>query len=1097
MANSPVTGQRQGQPSMAGGIKPRDVAGYVFLPRITNRFADLFFSGFTLFAFFMAQVYRGARLLPESHPYLSAANIGRFGVRDVIGAAASHLVFRKENIDQIIIFFALLIGLILLILQAAIFLIMLASPEASAQGLGNVFGDPVYTGTSVADVGTKQDLAFIMLDRVFGVEGIFNSCISNKNVPCYGIEPKNMVFDTTNTMYKPPAFPWPYHLGLHAMFKLYSLALLMVGALIILYYAVVVVVETAQTGTPFGKRFNTVWAPIRLVLAIGLLIPMGTGLNAAQYITLYVAKFGSNFASNGWLVFQGQTQGAAKNMAGGQALSVQPQEPEVMSMIRFMTVAHACKAMEEILPVADWRPPETKAATPAATPKGGAATPKAGTTSPAPTGTTPAPSGGTPAPTGTTPAPASQPSQVADAQKAQNDAFKCNQNNKNINFEEMSRYRHIDAYLVNSSFDFEKTYKPLAGTSYDDALKFSGSNGIKIRFGDQSCRNVMHSGFIAPLCGEVVLPAVALDSNSAKVVQKGYFELLQYMWGGYGAQGLGKLAETYTNTATEGQSKFTDKLCNKSTLQTILNSGGTPKDVALRARGIEVAVRAHCSAEQQKAILGQIGAYTEADLSKVEQAYRLGAGDPKGTKINSSGSLPLVQNLSGFTIPNDLIVTNIIRNGVKALQEEIATGKKYNISPDAMARGWAAAGVWYNKIAQMNGTLVGAAWGFPAPTAAPRIVQLQAASQALNANTIQSMIQKQGGQNEMISMTSIDKQSVDALVAELNKISNAQELRNAPTGNVFGDIINNLFGIDGLFNMNSPANREAHPLAQLVGVGKGLIEASIRNLTAGVMFGGMGVLTATGAGFAKGMGSESGAAGLEGITGIASSISGLMFTVATITLTAGFILYYVIPFLPFLYFFFAVGNWLKGVFEAMVGTPLWALAHLRIDGQGLPGEAAINGYFMLFEICLRPILIVFGLLASITIFAAMGAVLSEVYQTVIGNLTGANPEAGSSSSIDKLFYTIMYAVVMYMMALSSFKLIDLIPQQIMRWMGTNASTFSDQAGDPAQTLTQYTAIAGSQIVGQVTGGTEKFISGIQAAGRSGGQVAGAAARATS
>lgn len=1083
MANSPVIGQKQGQPSMAGGIKPRDVAGYVFLPRITNRFADLFFSGFTLFAFFMAQVYRGARLLPESHPYLSAANIGRFGVRDVIGAAASHLVFRKENIDQIIIFFALLIGLILLILQAAIFLIMLASPEASAQGLGNVFGDPVYTGTSVGNVGTSQDLAFIMLDRVFGVQGIFNSCISNSNVPCFGIEPKNMIFDTTNTMYKPPSFPWPYHLGLHAMFKLYSLALLMVGALIILYYAVVVVVETAQTGTPFGKRFNTVWAPIRLVLAIGLLIPMGTGLNAAQYITLYVAKFGSNFASNGWLVFQAQTQGAAKNMAGGQALSIQPQEPEVMSMIRFMTVAHACKAMEEILPVADWRPPETKTATPPAAPKGGAATPKAGAA-------TPAPSGGTPAPSGTTPAPSPQPSQTADAQKAQDDAFKCNERNSRIQFEEMSRYRHIDAYLVNSSFDFEKTFKPLMGTSYEDALKFNNGNGIKIRFGDQSCRNVMHSGFIAPLCGEIVLPAVALDSNSAKVVQKGYFELLKYMWGGYGAEGLGKLAETYTNTDTKGQSEFTKKLCDKTALQDILNSGGSPKDLRLRARGIAVAVKANCTSDQEKEILALINAYTDPDLSNVERAYRLGAGDPEGTKINSSGSLPLVQNLSGFTIPNELIVTNIIRNGVVALQKEIADGKKYNISPDAMARGWAAAGVWYNKIAQMNGTLVSAAWGFPAPTAAPRILQLQAASQALNANTIQAMIQKQGGQNEMIAMSSMDKQSVDALAKELSEISNAQELRNAPTGNVFGDIINNLFGIDGLFNMHSPANREAHPLAQLVGVGKGLIEASIRNLTAGVMFGGMGVLTATGAGFAKGRGSESGSAALEGITGIASSISGLMFTVATITLTAGFILYYVIPFLPFLYFFFAVGNWLKGVFEAMVGTPLWALAHLRIDGQGLPGEAAINGYFMLFEICLRPILIVFGLLASITIFAAMGAVLSEVYETVIGNLTGANPEAGSSSSIDKLFYTIMYAVVMYMMALSSFKLIDLIPQQIMRWMGTSASTFSDQSGDPAQTLTQYTAIAGSQIVGHVTGGTQSFISGIQGAGRSGGQAAG-------
>ena len=1072
MAQSPVTGQAKGQASMTGGIKPRDVAGYVFLPRITNRFADLFFSGFTLFAFFMAQVYRGARLLPESHPYLNASNIGQFGIRDVMGAAASHLVFRRENIDQIIIFFALLIGLVLLVLQAAIFLIMLASPEASAQGLGNIFGTPQYTSPGVAGNPTSQDLAFIMLDRVFGVKGIFNSCIST-NIPCFGIEESNMAFDRENTVYKPQGFPWPYHLGLHAMFKLYSLALLMVGALIILYYAVVVVVETAQTGTPFGKRFNTVWAPIRLVLAIGLLIPMGTGLNAAQYITLYVAKFGSNFASNGWLLFQTETQGSATNMAGGQNLFVGPQEPEVMSMIRFMVVAHACKAMEEILPVADWTPPQ---ATPAATTPPAAGTTPAATASPT-----------TPPAAGTTPS-----QQQAAAQQAQDDAFKCNERNRNIDYERMSRYRHIDAYLVNSSFDFEKTYKPLVGTSHKDAMEFSGNNEIKIRFGDQSCRNVMYSGFIAPLCGEVVLPAIASDSAASKKVQEGYYKLLQHMWGGYGATGLKTLAESYTNEATKGQAELTKKLCDVNEINRMLATGAQ-KDARLRARGAAVAIKAHCGANAEALIAGlSPQPYSDKELVMVEQAYRLGAGDPPGTNFDKDRDLPMVPRISEFTeIPKDLIVTNIIRAGVNELRKEIRSGNKYNISADAMTRGWAAAGIWYNKIAQMNGSLVGAAWSFPTPTAAPRIVQIQAASQALNANAVQAMIQRQGGQNEMMNMSSIDRVSVDALNQELNKISNAQELKNAPTGNVFGDIINNLFGIDGLFEMNSPANKSAHPLAQLVGVGKGLIEASIRNLSAGVMFGGLGILTSTAGGVLGGMGVKGGADALQGITGIASSVSGLMFTVATITLTAGFILYYVIPFLPFLYFFFAVGNWLKGVFEAMVGTPLWALAHLRIDGQGLPGEAAINGYFMLFEICIRPILIVFGLLASVTIFAAMGAVLSEVYSTVVGNLTGANPDSGSTSAIDKLFYTIMYAVVMYMMALSSFKLIDLIPQQIMRWMGTSASTFSDQAGDPAQTLTQYTAIAGSQIVGQVTSGTQSFISGIQGAGNAAGKGVGA------
>src|SRR5690606_13464289 len=42
-------------------------------------------------------------------------------------------------------------------------------------------------------------------------------------------------------------------------------------------------------------------APIRLVVALGLLVPLGSGLNSAQYITLWTAKLGSGFGSQVWL----------------------------------------------------------------------------------------------------------------------------------------------------------------------------------------------------------------------------------------------------------------------------------------------------------------------------------------------------------------------------------------------------------------------------------------------------------------------------------------------------------------------------------------------------------------------------------------------------------------------------------------------------------------------------------------------------------------------------------------------------------------------------------------------------------------------------
>jgi hypothetical protein len=222
----------------------------------------------------------------------------------------------------------------------------------------------------------------------------------------------------------------------------------------------------------------------------------------------------------------------------------------------------------------------------------------------------------------------------------------------------------------------------------------------------------------------------------------------------------------------------------------------------------------------------------------------------------------------------------------------------------------------------------------------------------------------------------------------------------------------------------------------------------------------------------------------------------MLLAVATITITIGFMLFYVLPFMPFLYFFFAVGGWIKGLFEAMVGVPLWALAHMRIDGEGLPGDAAISGYFLIFEIFLRPILIVFGLLASVVIFAAMVKVLNEIFYLVVVNLAGhdensrticgqignggaAGGNAGNTSGpgsssvgffrgpIDELFFTVLYAIIVYMIGMSCFKLIDLVPNNLLRYMNVNVATFNDQASDPAQGL-MFKLSAGTRVVsGQV------------------------------
>ena len=299
-------------------ITKGQVARYVLLPEVMPRLQGLTGTGFGHLAYFMALVYRAAGLIPNHHAYLSARNIGQFGIGDVIGTAARNLTFNRRNIDQVAIFFAILSALVILFVQFMILLASFLIHPATAQTEMPKNYQKFFITKNPGD-----DIAFRFLDRVFGVKGLFNS----KDANTIGA----------------------FHDALHSLFQVYSIALLVIAVLIALYLIFAVVAETAQTGTPFGKRYNHVWAPIRLVVAIGLLVPIGSGLNSAQWITLYAAKFGSGFATNGWLKFNDKLN---TTYAGDmEKLVAKPNAPEFHDLAGFMMLAKTCKVAIEYMTV--------------------------------------------------------------------------------------------------------------------------------------------------------------------------------------------------------------------------------------------------------------------------------------------------------------------------------------------------------------------------------------------------------------------------------------------------------------------------------------------------------------------------------------------------------------------------------------------------------------------------------------------------------------------------------------------------------------------------------------------------------------------------
>lgn len=422
-----------------------------------------------------------------------------------------------------------------------------------------------------------------------------------------------------------------------------------------------------------------------------------------------------------------------------------------------------------------------------------------------------------------------------------------------------------------------------------------------------------------------------------------------------------------------------------------------------------------------------------------------------------------------------------------AVEEQINNGD-WNGNP-AVNRGWAGAGIWFNKIAQQNGALTTAVYNMPQirrmPSVMEYVKQLRIAD---NVNTPQSelyspilssgrTISFETPQDRDVAIIlnrqyaySQNENSAGFFTGNQNQINAAT---TATTGNTIMDVVNLVLGTQGLFDMCR--NTNVHPLAQLSSLGKGLVERSI-------MLFGVSVFTGSATGLAAIFGT------IEGLPEFLQSATSSALTFASIGLLIGFILFYVLPFVPFVYFFFAVMTWVKSIFEAMVGMPLWALAHLHIDGEGMPGQAAEAGYFHILEIFIRPICIILGFLGGLIIFTAMVKVLHSIFFLVITNLsghvidpaatTGCFAQAGVETAteelfkrgvIDEFFYTVLYTIIVYMIGMACFKMVDLVPDNIMRWLGAGISSFGAMDGDPAEGMVKKVStgavIAGSKLRG--------------------------------
>lgn len=911
------------------GITAGKVLKVSLLPGIIPRTHRLMGGGFHYISFYMAHLFAVVGLLPRHHPYLQYANFGRYGIGLVTHQAWRSIVQGQRRLDQMVIFFLIILGLTILFTQFCFLGVLLVSQAAYAGGL------PLDGFLNTSD--PEEDLAFIMMDSVFGLPDFFNSCVARGD-PCFTNNPHPLDLGP---------YPTPFHEGLRTMLQIYSVGLLVIAMIIFCYFCVAVLIETAEHGTPFGRRFSHLWAPIRMVLALALLIPVANGLNAAQYIIMYAAKWGSGFATNGWELFLAEATGAAVGatiLGNAQNLVAIPNAPQVNTFLEFATILSTCKVGE------------------------------ASATNP----------------------------------------------------------RDVQAYVIFPNQIGPTARADLAGISYADAQARSNYGDIHYVFGvyEEENGNPVHGDFpgqVRPVCGELILQVTDVDdanSPGSLYILEAYHHLVQLMW--LDITGAGVWSPSAMSIRAMGYGFIIREFPS--------DIRWTPTDAPVR----------------QDAVYPQASA---DDLSNIREYYRAE-------------------------------VESIIQEGTLRQVGSPAWLQMFDYN-------WAGAGIWYNQIARLNGTLISAASALPMVRKYPEWMEYVASQRTMHK---QSGTGPERYNPELANGKTIkfdpDKGFLMAHAMYRAQRSWDGSYSNTPAGgaNPFLDSISAIFGTQGLFELSK--NVDIHPLAGLVMMGKSLMDAAIRNLGA-----------ATAAGVAGGMANFF--KEIEPLGKVLATASAAALQVSILAMTIGFMLFYVLPFMPFLYFFFAVGSWVKGIFEAMVGVPLWALAHLRIDDEGgMSGEAAKGGYFMILEIFLRPILVIFGLLASITIFSAQVMILNEIWNLVVSNMTGFNTttaktltagEVGSLTYLrglaDQFFYTIMYAIIVYMMGMASFKLIDGLPNQVLRWINEEGGAFGDQVANAPNDLMMKMSIGSNRVIeglGSVGHDMQKGLSMLKSGGNKSG-----------
>ena len=159
-----------------------------------------------------------------------------------------------------------------------------------------------------------------------------------------------------------------------------------------------------------------------------------------------------------------------------------------------------------------------------------------------------------------------------------------------------------------------------------------------------------------------------------------------------------------------------------------------------------------------------------------------------------------------------------------------------------------------------------------------------------------------------------------------------------------------------------------------------------------------------------------------------------------ILFTVGAMLAVYVPLIPYILFTFGAIGWLIAVIETMVAGPLVALGIISPSGAHEIMGKAEPALMLLFNVFLRPTLMIFGLIAAMLLANIVITMIMSAFLIVLfgaGNLNIINP-------IIMVLFIWAFAAIIIIALNKAFSAIHIIPTRVFSWISGHGMEFGEE-----------------------------------------------------